>query len=247
LESNLFYESSSQYSARNQKVYLRVEKGKGSHAYVGDINNNNVADENEFQQVRYDGDYIPISVKTDQLQPVTDLKASFRLKLNPSREIKRATTVYEHILSNISTESNIQINEVNSTPENQNIYLLKLSNFLNDSNTVSGSQSFLQDLFLLDRSSFVNVRLRYNERRNLTQYTYGIEKRHVIDRSVRFRFIFPDNITNETTLSSVNDNSLSKGNDERNYLIRGNELSTSFSYRPVQDLEFVFGLSYGKK
>jgi hypothetical protein len=247
LESNLFYESSSQYSAKNQKVYLRVEKGKGSHIYIGDINNNNIADENEFQQVKYDGDYIPITVKTDQLQPVTDLKTSFRLKLNPSREIKRATTIYEHIISNISTESNVQINEVNNTSENQDIYLLKLSNFLNDSNTISGSQSYLQDIFLFEKSDLINLRLRYNERKSLTQYTYGIEKRDLIERSVRFRFIFHNNITNETTVSSANDNSLSKGNEERNYFIRENDLSSSFSYRPIQDLEFVFGLSFGKK
>jgi len=125
--------------------------------------------------------------------------------------------------------------------------LLKLSNFLNDSNTISGSQSYIQDLFLFEKSDFLNLRFRYNERRNLMQYTYGIEKRHLVERSARFRFIFPDNITNETTLSSTNDNSLSKGNEERNYLIKGKDLSSSFSYRPIQDLEFVFGLSFGKK
>jgi hypothetical protein len=151
IESNYYYESSSQYSAKNQKIYLRVEKGKGTHIYLGDLNKNGVADENEFQQVKYDGDYIPLSVKTDELAPVTDLKTSFRIKITPVREIQRAETMIEKLLSNVSTETNYQINEMNKTDKNEDIYLLKLSKFLNDSNTIQGNQSFTQDLFLLEK------------------------------------------------------------------------------------------------
>ncbi len=247
IESNVFYETSSQYSAKTQKLYLRVEKGKGSHIYVGDINKNNVADESEFQQVKYDGDYIPVSVKTDELIPVTDLKTSFRLKLTPSREINRADSFFESLISNISTETNLQVNETNKTSNSSDIFILKLSKFMNDSLTLKGGNLFTQDLYLLEKSKFVNIRYRYNARNSISQYTYGIEKKNSIERSLRFRFYFMNEITNETVLLSSNDNSISLGSMDRNYNLSNREISTTFSYRPITELEISFNLLSGTR
>ena len=56
-------------------------QGSGSYRYLGDLNNNGIADESEFVTARFDGDFIAITVPTDQLFPwVTDLFfALFRL------------------------------------------------------------------------------------------------------------------------------------------------------------------------
>jgi hypothetical protein len=247
LESNVFYEASSQYSAKSQKIYLRVEKGKGNYIYLGDINSNGIADENEFQQVKYDGEYIPVSVKTDELLPVTNIKTSFRIKINPDRIFKRNESFIENLLSNFSSETNYQINETNKYKKNSDIFLLKMSKFLNDSLTLTGNQNFIEDFFLLEKNKYINIRYRYYLRKNLTQYNYGIEKRNSFERSIRIRFNFANDITNETNLISSNEYSISDGNIERNFKIKKNVISSIFYYRPISNFELSFSFTNGKK
>jgi len=247
IESNVFYEASSQYSAKSQKIYLRVEKGKGNYIYLGDLNYNGIADENEFQQVKYDGEYIPVSIKTDELLPVTNVKTSFRFKINPDRLFKRTESFIDNLLSNFSSETNYQINETNKFKNNRDIFLLKMSKFLNDSLTLTGNQNFIEDIYLLEKNKLINIRYRYYLRKNLTQYNYGIEKRNSYERSLRFRFNFTNDITNETNLLSSNEYSISSGNNERNFKIKKNMLSSIFYYRPVSNLELSFSFTNGKK
>ncbi len=82
LRGDLYYEVSTQRSAKLQKVYVRVTKGTGNFKYLGDLNNNGIADDNEFAATVYDGDYVQVTVPTDQLYPVIDLKTSTRWHFN---------------------------------------------------------------------------------------------------------------------------------------------------------------------
>ncbi len=63
-------------------MFVRVEQGTGNYKYLGDLNNNGIADENEFEPTTFDGDYIQVTIPTDQLFPVIDLKTSTRWKTN---------------------------------------------------------------------------------------------------------------------------------------------------------------------
>jgi hypothetical protein len=205
IESNLYYETSEQNSALNQRVYVRVEKGQGNYIYLGDLNKNGIADENEFQQVRYDGDYVPITIRTDIFVPVTDLKTSFRLKITPRRFILRPDNLFESILCNISTESYIQLNETNKDENAKDIYLLKLSKFQNEDLTIKGNSNYTQDFFLFENTNLLSVRLRYQERKSLNQFNFGYEKKHNIERSSRIRFRFMDEFSNQTDIININD------------------------------------------
>ncbi len=82
LNGDFFYEVSTQKSARLQKVFVRVEQGTGNYIYLGDLNNNGIADENEFEPTLFDGDFIQVTLPTDEFFPVIDLKTSTRWKLN---------------------------------------------------------------------------------------------------------------------------------------------------------------------
>ena len=54
-----YYEVSTQRTAKLQKVFVKVPQGQGNYKYLGDLNNNGIADENEFEPTIYDADYIP--------------------------------------------------------------------------------------------------------------------------------------------------------------------------------------------
>jgi hypothetical protein len=78
---NFYYEVSTEKSAKLEKVFVKVPQGTGNYKYLGDLNNNGVADENEFEPTIYDGDYILVTVPTDKLYPVINLKTSTNWKL----------------------------------------------------------------------------------------------------------------------------------------------------------------------
>ena len=77
----MYYEVSTQKTAKLEKVFVRVTKGTGTYKYLGDLNNNGIGDENEFEPTTYDGDYILTTVPTQELYPVIDLKQARAGKL----------------------------------------------------------------------------------------------------------------------------------------------------------------------
>ena len=82
MNGDFYYEVSTQKSAKQQKVFVLVQKGTGNYIYLGDLNNNGIADENEFEPALFDGDYVQVTLPTDELYPVIDLKTSTRWKIN---------------------------------------------------------------------------------------------------------------------------------------------------------------------
>ena len=85
IEADLLYQVSTEQSSRLQRVFVRVTPGTGQYRYLGDLNNNGIADEEEFVPVRFDGDYVAVTVPTDELVPIIDLNTSMRLRITPSR------------------------------------------------------------------------------------------------------------------------------------------------------------------
>jgi len=102
---------SNQRSARLERVFVRVPKGTGNYIYLGDLNNNGIADEDEFQKVLYDGDYTATYIQSDTLYPVSSLKASTRWRFTPSRIMGKPSTAFEKMLQAITTETYLRVDE----------------------------------------------------------------------------------------------------------------------------------------
>ena len=81
----IFFTKLTERTAKLEKVFIRVPQGTGNYRYIGDLNNNGVADENEFEPAMYDADYVQITVPTDELFPVINLKTSTRWKVQYGR------------------------------------------------------------------------------------------------------------------------------------------------------------------
>ena len=138
--------------------------------------NVDVTDENEFQLSRYDGNYTVITVPTDQLIPVIDIKTSTRLRLVPNKFIASPSGWFEKTLSALSTESYVKIEEKSSDPQTSQIYLLHLSHFLDPSTTILGSQLIQQDLFLFENRPDFSFRFRFLQQDGAGQYSTGMSK-----------------------------------------------------------------------
>jgi hypothetical protein len=245
ISGDLYYEAATEQTAKQQKVFVKVTKGTGTYKYLGDINSNGVADENDFALTAYDGEYIIVMLPTDQLYPVVDLKTSSRWNIDFSK-IFTADNFVSKIFKPVSTETSIRIEENSKDTSTKDIYLLNLSKFLNDSTTIKGSNSFQQDLFLFKNAPDISIRARFSQSRSLTQYSGGAEKGFTNNKSLRVRFQMIDEISNQTDFSNQNDNYYSLTASSRSRQVNKDELSTDFSYRPENNIEAGLKITVGK-
>lgn len=243
IETDLFYEAATQQSSRLERIFVRVAKSTGSYRYLGDLNNNGIADDNEFVPTRFDGDFVPITVPSDQLLPIIDLKASARVRITPSRFLAGTEGFLRTVLSALSSETYARVDEKSREGNLREIYLLHFSKFQNDSRTLTGSQLFSQDLLVLDGNPSISGRLRYSERHGLNNFNGGVERNFGKERSIRLRFRLIPEIAQQIDFANKDDRVTGDSFSSRLRDIQGDELTFDFSYRPEQ--RFELGLKIG--
>ncbi len=250
IESDVFYEVSTERSSRLERVFVRVAVGTGNYKYLGDLNNNGVAEENEFQLVRFDGDFFAIGVPSDQLFPVIDLKTSVRVRIVPGRFLSQPEGTFEEILSVLTSETYVRVEEKGSEPDLKQIYLLHFSKFQTDS-TIFGSTLFTQDVNVLEGRPEFSARLRYSQRKGLSKFASGSssgtqERSFTRERSIRLRWQFVSEIANQIDFVNRNDRLSSTETSTRVRDIESNSLAFDLSYRPYQNFEMGMKFEVGK-
>ena len=248
VDADVFYEASTERSAQLQRVFYQVQKGEGQYIWVDGNGNGkvDVTDERDFQLARYDGDYVIITVPTDQLYPVIDVKTSTRLRLAPAKFITSPSGWGEKALAAVSTESYIRIEEKSSDPVTRQIYLLDMSHFLNPATTILGSQLFQQDLFLFENRPDYSFRFRYLQRMGDGTYSTGAEQNYSRERSIRARFQFEPELSNQIDYSNKQDNLFAPAASGETRVINSDDISSDFSYRPEQNVEVGFKIEVSR-
>lgn len=245
INGDLYYQAATEQTARLEKVFVKVIKGTGNYIYLGDLNNNGIAEENEFQLTAYDGDFIFITAPTDKLFPVIELKTNTRWKIDLSKVVT-GEDFWAKIFKPISTETFWRIEENSKEADTKKIYLLNLARFLNDSTTIRGSQLFQNDIYLFQNSSELSIRLRYTQRKSFNQFSGGVERGYFKERGLRIRFRMIEEISNQTEIIYQTDNLISPVTTNRARQVTRNNFSTDFSYRPVNDIEVGFKIEGGR-
>ncbi len=245
LNGDLYYEVSTQKSARLQKIFVRVQQGTGNYIYLGDLNNNGIADENEFELTLFDGDYIQITIPTDELFPVIDLKTSTRWKLNFSK-LFDANSFVNKILKPLTSETFWRIEENSRETDYAKIYLLNLSSFQNENTTIRGTNYIQQDFFLFENQQELSFRFRFTQRKALNEFSNGYERYYNRERSVRIKFKMVQEISNQTDIVNQVDNVSAPVNSNRIRQVNSNIVSSDFSYRPDRNIEVGFRLKVGR-
>ena len=245
VSGDLYYEASTQRTAKLERVFVRVTQGTGNYKYLGDLNNNGIADENEFEPTIYDGDYILTTIPTDKLYPVVDLKANTRWKIEMEKVFDKYSFAGK-VFSPVSTETSFRLEENSKEQNTEKIYLLHFSSFLNDSTTINGFNQFQQDVFLWENSSDLSFRFRFSQRRNLNQYSGGLEKGFNKERSIRIRFKMIEEMGNQTEYTDETDNVTATANSNNARMLTSELLTSDFSYRPERDIEVGFKIGVGR-
>lgn len=245
LNGDLYYEVSTQRSAKLERIFIRVPVGSGSYRYIGDLNNNGIADEYEFEPAVYDADFVVTTVPTDELYPVIDLRANTKWKIEPQKFVDKNSLVGK-LLSPLSSETSFRIEENSRETNTRKIYLLNLSSFLNDSTTLNGFNFFQQDVFLFENRTDLSFRFRYSQRRSLNQYSIGAERAYSRERSLRVTFKMLPEIGNQTDLINEVDFVSAPAGSNRAREIKSNGITTDFSYRPYTHVEVGFRIGVSR-
>ncbi len=246
VDATLLYEFANQRATRLERVFIRVPKGSGNYRYKGDLNGNGLAEDNEFELTRFDGDYVVIYAPSDQLFPVLDLKTNVRLRLEPERLLRQPSGWAEKALSVLSTETMFRVEEKSTESDARQIYLLPFSRFLNDKTTIAGSTNFTQDLHLFEHRPDFSARLRFVQRQSLVQLVSATERSYNRERSVRVRSQFLPEIGNQTEVVNKTDRVLASSATPRERDLSINTLSSDFSYRPEPAWELGFRIEVGR-
>ncbi len=245
IDGDLFYEVSTQKSARLQKVFVRVEKGTGNFKYLGDLNNNGIADEFEFEPTIFDGDFIQVTIPTDQLFPVIDLKFSNRFKIDFNKLVS-GNKIIDDLLNVLSSETLWRVEENSKDPKYSNVYLLKLNTFQNESTTIRGSNLFQQDFFIFENQQDLNFRIRFLERKFLNEFSAGFERGFYQEKSIRIKFKMIQEVFNQTDIVNTTDNLSTKIFSNRVRKVTANFITSDFSYRPSRIFELGFRIKTGR-
>lgn len=242
---DLFYEVSTQKSARLERVFIKVEKGLGNYIYIGDINNNGIADENEFEPALFDGDFIMITLPTEELFPVIDLKTSTRWKIEFGKIISEPST-FQKILNSLSSETFWRIEENSRETDYKKIYFLNFSSFQNPATTIRGFNLIQQDIFVNENDPDLSFRLRFSQTKSMNQYSGGVERTYAREKSLRVRFRLVKEFSNQTDIINEHDNVYAPITSNRKRLINSNKIITDFSYRPERNIEVGFKIQAGR-
>jgi hypothetical protein len=245
VEADLYYEVSTEQTSRLQRLFVPVTPGTGNYKYLGDLNSNGKADEFEFEQVRFDGNFLLQTFSSDQLFPVIEVNTSFRLRLTPSRFLT-GSGFWQTLFSPLTTDSYIRIQERSTERDLQNIYLLHLSYFQQDSTTINGYNIFTQDLNLFESDPAFSLRLRYSGRTGMSNFVTGIERGYGRERSVRIRFVPLREIANQLDYVEKIDRLTGQYVSNRFRDVKSDVLTYDFSYRPEQKFELGLKLDLGE-
>lgn len=240
VQTGLYYKISSEQTAKSQVVFVKVPVGQGNYKYLGDLNGNGIQDENEFELVNFDGDYIRIVIPTDQLFPTTDLQTSVTLNLNPARLFGNVKGIPGEILNNITFDTYAAVNEKSKDPVQKNLYLLKFSTFQNEQNTITGLRSIQQDINMFENNKYFGIRLRFVQRNSFNQYYSGNERQLNAERSARVRLSFTPDLTLITDYVSETNRNLAVELSNRNWNINSTSVISDLTYIPVRNVEAGF-------
>lgn len=232
ITNEIYYEVTTQKMQTYQKVFIKVKKGTGNYSYLGDLNKNGIADEQEFTINTFDGDYILEVIPIADITPVTDLKSSYRVKLDFKNYEKLKSFHF------LSTETYIRVEENSKDPKKENIYLLKISKFQNDNYTVMGNRIFWQDIYLFENSDDINFKYRYTEKNGLNNFVLGKEKIKYFENSYKLFTKLVEEISSENEIKFYRDNFDAPKTLNRSRKINATNFITIFSYRPIKEILF---------
>lgn len=169
LNGQFFYEVNTERRALLQEAYIEVGPELGQYVWI-DSNEDGVQQIDEFfpELSPNEGVFVRQFLPSDELFPVIDLKTRIRNEIKPFKFLGEDSEL-SRVFSSMQLRSRIDITENSMTEELQDVYLLRLNTFRNDSSTVQGRLIWEKELDVFPAIQKADLLLGYNESRSLNQ------------------------------------------------------------------------------
>ena len=239
LQFDTRYQLSNTSLNRQQRIFFKVPQGEGAYMFDDELQ--------EYYRESF-GDFILRLVPTDEFIPVVELKSRMHLKIQPKRYFKRKKKQRKwfEIMSALSAESLLRIDEKSRDPEVDKIYFFHLSHFQNENYTIQGAISLRQDLHILENSRKFSMRYRLQTSRDFNdRFLEGGQRGRKLQHAVRMKIGL-----SKTTKAQVE--LIQRTIEKRFQLatrvdrhIEGAQLNGDLSFRPRPRIEFASQLALG--
>ncbi len=243
IDTQLLYDANTERRALLQEAFIEVGPELGQYVWI-DLNDDGVQQVDEFfpEQSPNEGSFIKQLVPSEELFPVIALRVRWRAAVDPAQLIDPFDARYSswlNFLSGIRWQSLVDIREENRTEQLQDIYLMRLHRFRDDSLTINGRIYIEQDVELFRNNTRRELRVTADRMRSQQQQASGLEKRRTDNLRVRaggrisrrYRLIVGSALGRNENRSETF--------ASRNYAIRGGEV------RPRLDVRWTGSLQSG--
>ncbi|MDZ7318225.1 MAG: hypothetical protein ONB11_03665 [candidate division KSB1 bacterium] len=242
LTTSWHYQLSNTQVARQERIYIKVERGQGNYRYDEDLN--------EYVPDVLTGDYILRVRATNDFVPVVELRASSTIKFQPDllwHQAKPLSSMaqWKKWLTAISTETFVQLEEKTSDPDVWAIYRLNPSHFQNETTTLFGIANLRQDIFWNRNLAKFSVRLRYNQRQDLNnQYLEGGQRSYLVERQMRLKSQLSPKVSSQLDFENRMEQKKYQIAGRSDKDILANQVILDLSYRPRQIFELASKLQW---
>lgn len=246
IDAHFHYEANTERRPVMQETFIEVGPEFGNYVWE-DINEDGVRQVDEFfpEQNPHEGTFLRQLVPSDELFPIVALRTRFRLRLDPGRLYgdKNPESGLEELFSGMRFDTRIEINENNKTQNLEDIYLLRLNAFQNDSLTLQGRIFLSQDILFFRDNPVYDARFTADRSMGQNQQATGVEKQFLQNfrLDAGYRFLRRYTVRNELRFG-IREN-LSENLTSRNYEITSQEIRPAFEMRVDRNLQAGVGFA----
>lgn len=235
--TELHYQISNLQEVRKEQWFEDVGE------WLGDYRRDETSGEYIYDPGQRESRYVLRWRSVGDSEPVTELRASARLRLTPHQMLRNRNRPWGWLALLFSTDTYFRIEESTRERNRRAVYLLNLERFQQDETTLRGNLTVRQDLFLFPTNRHFNLRLRYRHSDNEDNQLLSChEERLGWERSVRARWWPGNRLAFQLDYGRERVNRKLDG--QLQYDIWSHTAALEVSHRPRPPLEVSLGSEY---
>ena len=245
ITSNTYYEVGSGLEVKKEFLFVEVQPGQGTHAYIGDLNGNGVKNLDEFDIAAFQDQATFIKIFT----PTNDFVRVFTNQFNQGLFLRPETKWanekgLKKMVSRFSNRTNYRVSrKVDDKVDYFNPFITNIS----DTSLVTLNLGFLNTIYFNRTGTKFGTQFTFQDNRDRSLLTNGIASRKTIVRAIKSRW----NITRIYSATLLASNGLKSSNsaffNAKNFEIEMKEAEPKFTIQPNTKFRASLLYSYKEK
>ena len=179
--SDLRYQISSTQLSKQERIYLKVDPGRGTYRFDENLN--------EYVPDPF-GDYVLRTFSTGEFLPITDVQANWKFQFHPKRFLgrrKKREKRIRKLLRNFAWESYFRLDKKSTSPNESPLTVVQGTSVFPQKTTVFGRYQIREDFFFFQMKDSQSLRLRWLENKEVNnRYTEGGQDNFRQEQSLRW-------------------------------------------------------------